>query len=96
MSQSKRMKFTKHRSFKKKRHKQQFKHNEQVKEAISEAKEAMQTNKQNACLAKLDEGIELINRSETEACSSSQPFQVWVKTIGEYIANELPDNDDNP
>ena len=43
MSQIKRMKFTAPRSFEKKGHEQQFQHNEQVKEAISEAKEAMQT-----------------------------------------------------
>ena len=78
------MKFTEPRSFKKKEHHQQFKHNEQVKEAISEAKEAMQANKQDACLPKLDERIELIDQREKLILLADQSEFGW-KIVGEYV-----------
>ena len=57
----KRMKFTEPWSFIKKKYEQQFlKTQRTVKEAISEAKEAMQANKHDTCRAKLHKGIELI------------------------------------
>jgi len=61
MSKLKRMRFAKPWSCKKKGHEQQYKHNEKVKTAVIEAKEAILARKQDACIAKLDEGIAVID-----------------------------------
>ena len=58
MCELKRVRFAEPRSFKKKGHEQQYKHNEKVKTAATEAKEGILARKQDACIAKLDEGIE--------------------------------------
>ena len=59
MSELKRMKFSEPRYFNKKGHEQQYKHNEKVKATLTEAKDAIVAQKQDACISKLDEGIEL-------------------------------------
>ena len=50
MSELKRMRFAEPQSFKKKGHEQQYKHNEKVKTAVTEAKEAILARKQDACI----------------------------------------------
>lgn len=64
MSELKRMRLIKPQPFKKKGHKQQYKQNKKVKTAATEAKEAILVRKQDACFAKLDEGIELIHERQ--------------------------------
>ena len=61
MSKLQHMKFSEPRSFKKKGHEQKYKHNEKVKATLTEAKDAIVAQKQDACIAKLDEGIELVD-----------------------------------
>ena len=87
MSELKRMRFAEPRSFKKKGHEQQYKHNEKVKTAVTEAKEAILARKQDACIAKLDEGIELIDGRQKLILMADRSDFGW-KTVGEYLDNE--------
>ena len=43
---------------------QQCKHNKQVKSAVNKAKTAVMAGKNEACIAKLNEGIELIDQCQ--------------------------------
>lgn len=94
MSELKRMRFAEPRSFKKKGHEQQYKHNEKVKTAVTEAKEAILARKQDACIAKLDEGIELIEGRQKLILMADRSDFGW-KTVGEYLDNELAENDED-
>lgn len=94
MNELKRMRFTEPRSFKKKGHEQQYKHNEKVKAAVTEAKEAILAHKQDACITKLDEGIELIDGRQKLILMADRSEYGW-KTVGECLDNELADNDDD-
>ena len=94
MNELKRMRFTEPRSFKKKGHEQQYKHNEKVKAAVTEAKDAILAHKQDACITKLDEGIELIDGCQKLILMADRSEYGW-KTVGEYLDSELADNDDD-
>ncbi|XP_067029241.1 uncharacterized protein [Acropora muricata] len=94
MSELKRMRFAEPRSFKKKGHEQQYKHNEKVKTAVAEAKEAILARQQDACIAKLDEGIELIEGRQKLILMADRSDFGW-KTVGEYLDNELAENDED-
>lgn len=92
MSELKKIRLSESRTFKKKGHEQQFKHNQQVKSVVSEAKDAVNSGKQDACIAKLNEGIELIDRRQKLILIADKSEYGW-KTVGEYLDNELADND---
>ena len=94
MSELKRMRFAEPRSFKKKGHEQQYKHNEKVKTAVTEAKEAILARKQDACIAKLDEGIELIDGGQKLILMADRS-DFGSKTVGEYLDNKLAENDED-
>ena len=72
MSELKKIRLTEPSTLQKKGHEQQFKHNQQVKSVVSEAKDAVNSVKQDACIAKLNEGIELIDRRHAKAHSNSR------------------------
>ena len=78
----------------KKGHEQQYKYNEKVKTAVTEAKEAILARKQDACIAKLDEGIELIEGRQKLILMGDRSDFGW-KTVGEYLDNELAENDED-
>ena len=59
MSELKKIRLTEPRIFKKKGHEQQYKHNEQVKSAVNEAKDAGVAGKNEACIAKLNKLLNL-------------------------------------
>ena len=61
MSELKKMRLTEPHIFKKKGQEQQYKHNKQVKPAVNEAKDVVVAGKNEACIAKLNKGIELID-----------------------------------
>ena len=82
MSELKRTRFAEPRSFKKKGHEQQYKHNEKVKTAVTEAKEAILARNQDAYIAKLDEGIELIDGRQKRILMADRSDFGW-KTVGE-------------
>ena len=65
-----------------------------MKTAVTEAKEAILERKQDACIAKLDEGIELIDGSRKLILMADRSDFGW-KTVGEYLANELADDDED-
>ena len=92
MSELKKIRLTEPRTFKKKGQEQQFKHNQQVKSVVSEAKDAVNSGKQDACIAKLNKGIELIDRRQKLILIADKSEYGW-KTVGEYLDNELADND---
>jgi GTPase involved in cell partitioning and DNA repair len=92
MSELKKIRLTEPRTFKKKGHKQQNKHNQQVKSVVSEAKDAVTSGKKDACIAKLNEGIELIDQRQKLILIAEKSEYGW-KTVGEYLDNELADND---
>ena len=94
MSELKRMRFSEPRSFKKKGHEQQYKHNEKVRATVTDAKEAILAKKQDTCIAKLDEGIELIDGRQKLILMADRSEYGW-KTVGEYLDNELADNDED-
>ena len=72
MSELKKIRLTEPRIFKKKGHEQQYKHNEQVKSLVNEAKDAVNNGKQDACITKLNEGIELIDQRQKAHPHSGQ------------------------
>ena len=88
MSELKKIRLTETRTFKKKGHEQQFKHNQQVKSVVSEAKDAVNSGKHGACIAKLNEGIELIDRRQKLILIVDKSEYGW-KTVGKYLDNEL-------
>ena len=92
MSELKKIRLTEPRIFKKKGHEQQYKHNEQVKSAVNEAKDAVVAGKNEACIAKLNEGIELIDQRQKLILIADKSDYGW-KTVGEYLDNELADDD---
>ena len=92
MSELKKIRLTEPRTFKKKGHEQQYKHNRQVKSTVSEAKDAVTSGKQDTCIAKLNEGIELIDQRQKLILIADKSEYGW-KTVGEYLDNELADND---
>ena len=56
--------------------------------------EAILARKQDACIAKLEEGIELIDGRQTLILMADPSDFAW-KTVGEYLDNELADNDED-
>ena len=92
MSELKKIRLTEPRTFRKKGHEQQYKHNEQVKSLVSEAKDAVNNGKKDACITKLNEGIELIDQRQKLILIADKSEYGW-KTVGEYLDNELADND---
>ena len=72
-------------------HEQQYKHNEQVKSAVNEVKEAVVAGKNEACIAKLNEGIELIDQRQKLILIADKSDYGWT-TVGEYLENELADD----
>ena len=83
------------RTFKKKGHEQQYKHKQQVKSVVSEAKDAATSGKQDTGIAKLNEGIELIDQRQKLILIADKSEYGW-KIVGEYLDNELADNDQAP
>ena len=71
--------------FKKKGH-------EQVKSAVKEAKDAAMAGKNEACIAKLNEDIELIDQRQKLILIAEGSDYGW-KTVGEYLNNKLADDD---
>ena len=65
-----------------------------MKTAVTEAKEAILARKQDACIAKLHEGIELIDGRQKLILMADRSDFGW-KTVGEYLDNELADNDED-
>ena len=94
MGKLKRIRFTEPRTFKKKGHEQQYKHNEQVRATVQEARHATTTGKHEACIAKLDEGLELIDQHQKLILMADRSEYGW-KTVGEYLDNEPVDNDED-
>ena len=93
MSELKKIRLTEPRIFKKKGHEQQYKHNEQVKSAVNEAKDAVVAGKNEACIAKLNEGIELIDQRQKLILIADKSDYGW-KTVGEHLdINELAGDD---
>ena len=95
MSELKKIHLTEPRNFKKKGYEQQYKHNEhneQVKSAVNEAKEAVVAGKHEACIAKLNEGIEVIDQRQKLILMADKSDYGW-KTVGENLDNELADDD---
>ena len=74
----------------KKGHKQQ--HNQQLKTVVSEAKDTITSGKQDACIAKLNEGIELIDQRQ-KLILIADKSEYDRKTNGDYLDNKLADND---
>ena len=71
---------------------QQYKHNEQVNSAVNEVKEAVVAEKNESCIAKLNEGIKLIDQRQKLIFIADKSDYGW-KTVGEYLENELADDD---
>ena len=92
MSELKKIRLSEPRSFKKKGHEQQYKHNDQVKSTVNEAKDAAIAGKTDACVAKLDEGIDLIDQRQKLILIADRSEYGW-KTVGEYLNNELSDDE---
>ena len=92
MSELKKIRLTEPRIFKKKGHEQQYKHNEQVKSAVNEGKDAVMAGKNEACIAKLNEGIELIDQRQKLILIADKSDYGW-KTVGEYLDKGLADDD---
>ena len=92
MSELKKIRLTEPRTFKKKGYEQQYKHNQQVKSVVSEAKDAVTSGRQDTCIAKLNEGIELIDQRQKLILIADKSEYGW-KIVGEYLDNELADND---
>ena len=92
MSELKKIRLTEPRIFKKKGHEQQYKHNEQVKSAVNETKDAVVAGKNEACITKLNEGIELIDQRQKLILIADKSDYGW-KTVGEYLDNELAVDD---
>ena len=88
MSELKKIRLTEPPIFKKKGHEQQYKHNEQVNSVVNEAKDAVVAGKNEACIAKLNEGIELIDQHQKLILIADKSDYGW-KTVGEYLDNEL-------
>ena len=65
-----------------------------MKTTVTEAKEAILARKQDACIAKLKEGIELIDGRQTPILMADPSDFGW-KTVEEYLDNELADNDED-
>ena len=86
--------FAEPRSFKKKGQEKQYKHNKKVKTVVTEAKEAILARKQDACKAKLDEGIELIDGRQKLILIADRSDFGW-KAVGEYLNHELTENDED-
>lgn len=63
-----------------------------MKSVVSEAKDAATSGKQDACIAKLNEGIELIHQRQKLILIADKCEYGW-KTVGKYLDNELADND---
>ena len=91
-SELKKIRLTEPRIFKKKRREQQFKHNEQVKSTVNEAKDAVVAGKNEACIAKLNEGVDLVDKRQKPILTADKSDYGW-KTVGEYLDNELADDD---
>ena len=52
----------------------------------------MHAGKNQACITKLNEGIDLIDQRQKLILIADKSDYVW-KTVGEYLDNELADND---
>ena len=63
-----------------------------MKSAVNEAKDAVVAGKNEACIAKLNEGIELIDQRQKLILIADKSDYGW-KTVGEYLDNELADDD---
>ena len=63
-----------------------------MKSVVSEAKDTVTSGKQDTCIAKLNEGIELIEQRQNLILIADKSKYGW-KTVGEYQDNELTDND---
>ena len=92
MSKLKKIRLSETRSFNKKGHEQQYKHNDQVKSAVNEGKDAAIAGKTDACIAKLNEGIHLIDQCQKLILIADRSEYGW-KTVGEHLDNELADDE---
>ena len=63
-----------------------------MRSAVNEAKDAVVAGKNEACIAKLNEGIELIDQRQKLILIADKSDYGW-KTVGEYLDNELADDD---
>ena len=61
---------------------------------MSEAKSAFEGGKYESCITKLDEGIDLIDQQQKLILIADRSEYGW-KMVGEYIDNELSDNDED-
>ena len=62
---------------------------EKVKATLTVAKDAIIAQKQDDCIAKLDEGID---EHQKRIFMADRAEYTW-RTVGEYLDNELADND---
>ena len=92
MSELKKIRLSEPRSFKKKGHGQQYKHNDQVKSTVNEAKDTAIAGKTDACITKLYEGIDLIDQRQKLILIADRSEYGW-KTVGEFLENELADDE---
>ena len=92
ISELKKISLSEPRNFKKKGHEQQYKHNEQVKSTVNEAKDAIVAGKNEACIVKLNESIDLIDLCQKLILKADKSDYGW-KTVGEYLDDELADDD---
>ena len=61
---------------------------------MSEAKSAVIGGKYDSCIAKLDEGMDLIDQWQKVILIADLSEYGW-KTVGKYRDNELADNDED-
>ena len=61
---------------------------------MSEAKSAVEGGKYDSCITKLDEGMDLIDQRQKLVLLADRSEYCW-KTVGEYMNNELADNDED-
>ena len=69
-----------------------FKHNEQVKSAVNEPKDATVGGKNEACIGKLNKGIHLIDQRQKLILIADKSVYGW-KTVGECLDKELINDD---
>ena len=87
LNELKRIRFSEPRVFQKKGHEQQYKRNEQINVAVSEAKSAAEGGKCDSCIVKLDEGIDSKDQRQKLILIADRSEYGW-KTVAEYMDNE--------
>ena len=92
----KKIKLEKAPSFRKKGHEKQFRHNEEVRLKLSEARSALDERSAAVEKAKqlLEEGEKIINERQKHIRIADRSDNGWA-TVEEYVEDELADNEDD-